>query len=47
MSEDLKEILNLSSHISDINKKKKAKKDPDVKKKPGKKIKPTFANPFI
>ena len=35
MSEDLKDILTLSSYVSDYNKKKKGKKDGEPKKKPG------------
>jgi len=35
MSEDLKDILTLSTYVSDYNKKKKSKKDGEPKKKPG------------
>jgi len=39
MSEDLKDILTLSTYVSDYNKKKKSKKDGEPKKKPGNLIK--------
>ena len=35
MGDDIKDILTLSNHISDVNKKKKPKKEQEIKKKPG------------
>jgi len=34
MGDDIKDILTLSNHISDVNKKKKPKKEQETKKKP-------------